>query len=399
MWPRPTVDDVLAAWNGPGNAETREALRPPRGPVGPFEVVAAGQGVTASPEGPYEVHVGVVSRSHIASTAPDEFLTVRFWYANGFRGEPATVILSARAEDGTFDLARAHMRFGPNASKGGGRAVHYPDGSLSLADPADRWGVPMIVAPWSSRFHGPGMEEGPDAVAAELGITDGERVSFDLDAPVDASLTDGLPRLAAAVAEAGDGPSMSLLGECPLPPAVVAGLRRRYPELVLVWVDAHGDLNTPETTPSGFLGGMPFAILLGWCRDDLRIAAGLDQPLPEERAALVGARDLDPGEAAAIERSQLVVADTVEEAIARLPAHAPIYLHVDGDVLDPADAPGVNFPAPGGWSVDRLREEMRSAAASGRVVGMSLCCGNPRLDPDGRSASAYVRGLAPVLTR
>ena len=56
------------------------------------------------------------------------------------------------------------------------------------------------------------------------------------------------------------------------------------------------------------------------------------------------------------------------------------------------------YPAPGGWSVDRLRAEMEAAAASGRIVGMSLCCGNPRIDPDGRSASAYVRGVAPLLT-
>jgi len=254
---------------------------------------------------------------------------------------------------------------------------------------------PVVVAPWSSRFHGPGMEEGPGAVAAELGSDGGAWVEFDLDGPPEEGLAGGLPALAAAV-EAASGP-LALLGECTLAPAVVAGLRAAHPGLALVWIDAHGDLNTPATTPSGFLGGMPFAILLGWCRDDLRFAAGLDPPLPEERAALVGARDLDPGEADAIARSRLVVADDVAGALAALPSDAPLHVHLDGDVLDPEESPGVDFPAPGGWRLPRLVDEMAALAETGRVVGVSLCCGNPRRDPDGRSAAAYVEALAPVL--
>ena len=254
---------------------------------------------------------------------------------------------------------------------------------------------PVVTAPWSSRFHGPGMEDGPGAVAEALGSDGGARVGFDLDAPPEESLARGLPALRDAVAAA-SGP-LALLGECTLAPAVVAGLRAASPELALVWVDAHGDLNTPETTPSGFLGGMPFAILLGWCHDELRSAAGLEPALPEERAALVGARDLDPGEQEAIGRSRLVVADDVAGALAGLPADAPLHVHLDGDVLDPEDSPGVDFPAPGGWRLPHLVDEMAALAATGRVVGVSLCCGNPRRDPDGRSAAAYVRALEPLL--
>jgi arginase len=254
---------------------------------------------------------------------------------------------------------------------------------------------PVVVAPWSSRFHGPGMEEGPGAVADVLGSGGGDWVDFDLDAPAEEGLARGLPALEAAV-EAAGGP-LALLGECTLAPAVVAGLRAEHPDLALVWIDAHGDLNTPATTPSGFLGGMPFAVLLGWCHDELRVAAGLDPPLPEERAALVGARDLDPGEQEAIARSRLVVADDVAGALAGLPAGAPLHVHLDGDVLDPDDSPGVDFPAHGGWRLPHLVDEMAALAATGRVVGVSLCCGNPRRDPDGRSAAAYVQALAPLL--
>ena len=84
-------------------------------------------------------------------------------------------------------------------------------------------------------------------------------------------------------------------------------------------------------------------------------------------------------------------------ALAALPAGAPIHVHLDGDVLDPADAPGVDFPAPGGWSTERLVAEVAALAATGRVVGVSVCCGNPRRDPDGRSARAYARALQPLL--
>jgi len=255
---------------------------------------------------------------------------------------------------------------------------------------------PLVLAPWSSRFHGPGMEEGPDAVADALGADGGgERVSFDLASPPEQGLSQGLPALTAAVAAASS--PLALLGECTLAPSVVAGLRSAHPGLALVWIDAHGDLNTPETTPSGFLGGMPFAILLGWCHDELRVAAGLDPPLPEERAALVGARDLDPGERDAIAGSRLVVAGDAAGALAGLPADAPLHVHLDGDVLDPEDSPGVDFPAPGGWRLPHLVDEMAVLAATGRVVGVSLCCGNPRRDPDGRSAAAYVQALAPLL--
>jgi arginase len=254
----------------------------------------------------------------------------------------------------------------------------------------------VIEVPWSSRFHGPGMEEGPAAVGAALGVAEAQIVPLALDEPPEDALRAGLPRLYTAVAAAGEQP-LALLGECTLAPAVTAGLRQVYSDLVLVWIDAHGDLNTPETSPSGFLGGMPFAVLLGWCHEPLRLAAGLDPALPEGRAALVGARDLDPGERDAIERSGLVVAADVAAALQALPDEAPVHVHLDGDVLDPSAAPGVDFPAPGGWSTERLRDELAVLADSGRVVGVSVCCGNPKRDPDGRSARAYAGALEPLL--
>jgi arginase len=138
---------------------------------------------------------------------------------------------------------------------------------------------------------------------------------------------------------------------------------------------------------------MPFATLLGWCHPELRPGP----PLPVDRAALVGARDLDPGEVAAIERSGLASVDDVAAALAALPADAALWVHLDGDVLDPAEAPGVDFPAPGGWTTERLLAECDRIAATGRVVGVSVCCGNPERDPDGRGARAYAAAVRALL--
>jgi len=159
---------------------------------------------------------------------------------------------------------------------------------------------------------------------------------------------------------------------------------RASSEVALVWIDAHGDLNTPATTPSGFIGGMPFAELLGWCFDDWRRLAGLDPPLPEERAVLVGGRDLDPGERANVDRSLVHESDDASGALAALPPDAPLYVHVDTDVLDPSLTPDAGFPAPGGWSVERMRAEVGTLGASGRVVALSICpSAPPALDAEG----------------
>jgi len=194
-----------------------------------------------------------------------------------------------------------------------------------------------------------------------------------------------LPELLSASREAvADGTPVVLMSECTLVPPVLAAVRERHPDVALVWVDAHGDLNTPATTPSGFIGGMPFAELLGWCFDDWRRQAGLEPPLPEERAVLVGGRDLDPGERALVDASQVHEADDAVAALAALPPGVPLYVHVDTDVLDPSLTPDAGFPAPGGWSVERMRDEMAAFAATGRVVAVSVCpSAPPALDAEG----------------
>ena len=218
----------------------------------------------------------------------------------------------------------------------------------------------------------------------ELGFSSMRTIAFGDLAPED-TLPLHLPELLAASREAvAAGTPLVLTSECTLVPPVLAAVRERHPGVALVWIDAHGDLNTPATTPSNFLGGMPFAQLLGWCFDDWRRQAGLEPPFPEDRAVLVGGRDLDPGERDNVDRSQLHEADDAAGALAALPPTAPLYVHVDTDVLDPSLTPDAGFPAPGGWSVERMRTEMATLAASGRVVALSICpSAPPALDAEG----------------
>jgi arginase len=222
-----------------------------------------------------------------------------------------------------------------------------------------------------------------DGVSGQINVTE-RTVRFGEGAPEDA-LPAHLPQMLAASREAvAAGTPVVVMSECTLVPPVLAAVRERHPDVALIWIDAHGDLNTPATTPSGFIGGMPFAQLLGWCFDDWRRLAGLEPPLPEERAVLVGGRDLDPGERENVDRSQLHESDDALGALAALSSAAPLYVHVDTDVLDPSLTPDAGFPAPGGWSVERMRSEAAALGASGRVVALSICpSAPPALDAEG----------------
>src|SRR3954466_2700881 len=220
-------------------------------------------------------------------------------------------------------------------------------------------------------------------VSGQADITD-RVVAFGEDPPED-TLPAHLPRMLAESRRAvAAGTPIVVMSECTLVPPVLAAVRERHPDVALVWIDAHGDLNTPETTPSGFLGGMPFAELLGWCFDDWRRLAGLDPPLPEERAVLAGGRDLDPGERESVNRSRVHESDDAAGALSAPPADAPLYVHVDTDVLDPSLTPDAGCPAAGAWSVERMRAEVGTLGGSGRVVALSICpSAPPALDAEG----------------
>jgi arginase len=176
-----------------------------------------------------------------------------------------------------------------------------------------------------------------------------------------------------------------------------AALRHR-PEARVLWLDAHGDFNTPETTPSGFLGGM---CLGGACGE---WEHGLADPIPSDRVVLAGVRDLDGGERELLERSAATVigASVVETLVAVKNAldGAPVYVHLDLDVLDPEEFPA-QFPAPGGLSSDKLYDLMEAVAEDSELVGLEVTAFEAPRDEDelADAAETAMRVLDPLLDR
>lgn len=201
-----------------------------------------------------------------------------------------------------------------------------------------------------------------------------------------------------------------LAGNCNTAVGTLAGLAAARP--AIVWFDAHGDFNTPETTTTGFLDGMALAIATGRCWTELTARVPGFQPVPERRVVLLGARALDPLERAALAGSEVTVlapdhlgAD-LEEALQRLRSHThEVYVHVDLDVLDPEEGRANEFAAPGGLHLDELRRIVRRIARDFRIRSLALTAYDPAYDTDGRICRAAfillhtaLTSVAPVLT-
>jgi len=171
-----------------------------------------------------------------------------------------------------------------------------------------------------------------------------------------------LARRVAEERRAGNYP-IGLLANCSSLPGMLGGLQHSGPtakplRVGLVFIDAHGDFNTPETTLSGMLGGMPVAISAGLCLSRMRLKAGLDPALPERHIVLGAVRDTDPLEQDLLDRSDiehLTVDDlrtrgeNLHRQMKRLSGLVDvIYVHVDMDVLDPKEVLGHPLTVPGG---------------------------------------------------
>lgn len=256
----------------------------------------------------------------------------------------------------------------------------------------------------------PIAEAGAPAVpgaAASLGAasTGDDRARF-----ADA-IADVTRRLADAVAGAPAGAIPVVLGgDHAVAMGSIAGVARRARGRVgVLWVDAHADLNTPATSPSGNVHGMPLAHLLG--HGDPRLLAAIgDPPLRPRDVAFLGLRSVDPEERAFVRAHGVAawtmsdldrhgIAAATEAALAAL-AHVD-HLHVsfDADVLDPAVAPGVGTPVPGGLGYREAHLLMELLAASGRVASLDLVEVNPILDERNASARVLVELAASLFGR
>ena len=176
----------------------------------------------------------------------------------------------------------------------------------------------------------------------------------------------------------------------------------------VMWLDAHGDLNTPVTTPSGNVHGMPLAAVLGICgdafaRDGLRLPA-----VDPKRVALVGVRSLDPGEQALVrdlgvavytisDLDRRGVEPVIEEALARIAGGSFIHVSVDLDVVDPEVAPGVGNPVRGGLSYREAHLALELVAEAGVLDSIELVEVNPIRDHENTTAGLAVELAASAL--
>ena len=199
-----------------------------------------------------------------------------------------------------------------------------------------------------------------------------------------------------------------LAGDCNACVGVLGGLARANRAPGVLWFDAHGDLNTPETSTSGFLDGMALAVATGRCHDVLRAAAGLERPVAEEAVVLAGARDLDPAEELHLAQSpmQLVRAaamrtgggDALAPALTVLhDRRADLYIHLDLDALDPSDAPATGYRVPGGISADAMAQALRLGAARFQVRALAVTNYDALRDTDDRTLAVVMRMVHTVV--
>jgi arginase len=180
---------------------------------------------------------------------------------------------------------------------------------------------------------------------------------------------------------------IGLLSNCNQLMGMLAGHQRvqsRYSPLKvgLVWMDAHGDFNTPETSLSGMVGGMPVAVSTGLCLHHIRRTCGLDPPLPMSYVTMLGVRDTDPWEQYLIDQhriSQISVEDVrnqssiIESEINRLAELTDfIYIHIDLDVLDTSEMPGHSTPAENGPTAVELSKTLESMFKHPKVRALGL---------------------------
>ena len=231
----------------------------------------------------------------------------------------------------------------------------------------------------------------------------------DIQAAVADAPSEPIPRLevlSAAVSGAvagairSDTAPMVTGGSCVSLPGVLGGMRQGYgPEarIGLVWFDAHGDFNTPTTSLTQMLGGMPVAVSAGLCYPTWRVASGLDAPIPTDRIIMVDVRNLDPAERTLVEATDIHVVDVPDrtaatspfaEAVAALAAEVDhLYLHIDADVLDARYQPNHPTVEPDGPSLEDVNAAMDLVLATGKVRAFGVVSVNAE-GPDGPTSLA-----------
>ncbi|TCJ01418.1 arginase [Cytobacillus praedii] len=216
-----------------------------------------------------------------------------------------------------------------------------------------------------------------------------------------AEKTEMLAKEVDQVIEAGSFP-LVLGGDHSIAIGTLAGVAKHYNNLGVIWYDAHGDLNTAETSPTGNIHGMPLAVSIGMGHPLLTNVAGYAPKVKPENIVIIGARSLDDGERALIKEKGIKVytmheidrigmTKVMEDSISYLKGKTDgVHLSLDLDGLDPNDAPGVGTPVLGGISYRESHLAMEMLAESEIITSAEFVEVNPILDDKNKTATVAV---------
>ena len=290
----------------------------------------------------------------------------------------------------------------------------------ALMNPQDRVTVAVVKMPYVGERNVPELSSAPDRLVAGGLVTSLEQLGARLKpvatvhlAKDEESAYGAWHRLALANghladmvgAEVRDGNlTIGLLANCSSLLGMLGGLQRSGPagrplRVGLVYLDAHGDFNTPETTLSGMLGGMDVAAAAGLCLTNLRLTSKLDVPLQARDIVLAGVRDTDPLEQQLIERENIAVLSVADlqtrsarfrRRLADLAAGVDrVYVHVDMDVLDPREVSGHSLAVPNGPTSAELAAVVLEMFADAKAAALGIASTpTGERDKDGLSVKA-----------
>jgi arginase len=277
---------------------------------------------------------------------------------------------------------------------------------------ADRRGVDMgpsaiRVAGLNERLAGLGYEV---TDAGNIGVRNPEMMQItDRKLKYLPEIAGACQTLARQVETALDDDSIPIIlgGDHSIAIGSVSGLaayyHKREQRVGVIWFDAHGDMNTPETSPSGNIHGMPFAAILGHGAPELTHIAGFAPKVHPEDCVLIGARSVDPDEAVALKNSGVRVitmreldergmSAVMDEAMWLASRRAAgFHVTMDMDFVDPDFAPGVGTPVPGGPTYRESHLAMEKIADSGKMLSFELTEVNPVLDVSNKTAELGVQ--------
>jgi len=269
--------------------------------------------------------------------------------------------------------------------------------------------IQLLAVPYDSGHYGTRMGGGPDALIAS-GLParlsenghDVRCVEILLPAtafPAEAQSAFALDRLIAERVRdsvAAGALPIVLSGNCISSVGTLGGVA--HGRIGIIWFDAHGDFNTPETTIGGFLDGMALAVATGRCWTSVAATIPGFRPVPEPGVLLVGARDLDPAERKLLDASDVtqlppprfraLFGSALDDLASRV---SDVYLHVDLDVLDPAEGRVNVYAAPDGLRIDEVVSAIEDIGRRFAIRAAALTAYDPAYDGDGRVRAAAAR--------